>query len=104
MGDRISAEGRLAEEIAMDHRARLAQRRTAVLEADPGKILAEKLVAVGGQTFVAGRASRAAVEAQHHMITGREIGDLGTDGLDDARAFVSEHDRDRKSTRLNSSH
>src|SRR3546814_4090900 len=77
MGDRISAEGRLAEEIAMDHRARLAQRRTAVLEADPGKILAEKLVAVGGQTFVAGRASRAAVEAQHHMITGRAIGDLG---------------------------
>src|SRR3546814_17204912 len=72
MRDRIGAERRLAEKIAVDDRTRLAERRAAVLEPDAREILTEELVAISGQTLVTSRAGRAAVETQHHMIAGRD--------------------------------
>jgi hypothetical protein len=61
--------------------------------ASPGRVPQLELDAVGRAARSALRAPSARVEAQQHMIAGRDAHDRISDGADDARSLVAEDDR-----------
>src|SRR5439155_16777079 len=93
-GYAVARERRLAEKAAADLLRAEPQRRGAIAPARR-KIPPGKVVAIKRLRGVATRTVGAAIVAEQYLIARRNLAHAAADALDNARAFMPEHDRQR---------